>query len=167
MLLPFQGESPLCISITQGAASLCPGLRVGCPFRAYTAICYIEGVPILLYPLPSSFILSHPPSSSPILLHPLSSSPILSHPLSSSPILSHPPKVKKCGLENKCILTFELSASAKKLSTLRRKNPQTPRKIFLSNVKKFISEVKTPFFSPQKEEKTRLFRALSSSLVQR
>ena len=37
MLLPFQGESLLCISITQGAASLCPGLGAGCPFRAWTS----------------------------------------------------------------------------------------------------------------------------------
>ena len=49
---------------------------------------------------------------------------------------------------------------------LRRKNPQTPRKKFLSNVEIFISEVKIPFFRPKKEEKTRLFRALSSLLVQ-
>ena len=80
---------------------------------------------------------------------------------------SHPPKVKKCGLENKYLLTFSLSTSAKKQPTLRRKNPQTPRKIFLSNVKKIISEVKTPFFCPKKEEKTRCLWAPSSSLTQR
>ena len=80
---------------------------------------------------------------------------------------SHAPKVKKCGFENKYLLTFSRSTLAKNPSTLRRKNPQTPRKIFLSNVKKFISEVKKPFFWAKKEEKTRLFRAISSSLVQR
>ena len=80
---------------------------------------------------------------------------------------SQAPKVKKCCLENKYLLTFSRSKSHKKPSTLRRKNPQTPRKIFLSNVKKFISEVKMPFFGQKKEEKTRMFRALSSSLAQR
>ena len=80
---------------------------------------------------------------------------------------SHAPKIKKCGFENKYLLTFSLSASAKKQPTLRRKNPQTPRKIFLSNVKKFISELKTPFFCPKKEEKTRCLWAPSSSLTQR
>ena len=80
---------------------------------------------------------------------------------------SHAPKVKKCGWKNKYLLTFNRSTSAKKPSILRRKKPQTPRKIFLSNVKKFTSEVKIPFFSPKKEEKTRLFRALASLLIQR
>ena len=74
---------------------------------------------------------------------------------------------KKCGPENKYLLTFSRSSSPKKPSTLRRKNPQTPRKKFLSNVKKFISEVKMPFFGAKKEEKTRLFRALSTLLIQR
>ena len=91
------------------------------------------------------------------------SSPLLSPPLPSSPLL----QIKKCGLENKYLLTFNRSTSPKKPSTLRRKNPQTPRKKFLSNVKKFISEVKIPFFGQKKEEKTRMFRASSSSLVQR
>ena len=93
------------------------------------------------------------------------SSLFLSLPLASSSLLSPPPK--KCGFENKCILTFGRSASPKKPPTLRRKNPQTPRKNFLSNVKKFISEVKMPFFWPKKEEKTRCLWAFSSSLVQR
>ena len=80
---------------------------------------------------------------------------------------SHAPKVKKCGFENKYLLTFSLSTSAKKPPTLRGKKPQTPRKNFLSNVKNFISEVKMPFFCPKKEEKTRCLWALSSSLIQR
>ena len=80
---------------------------------------------------------------------------------------SHAPKVKKCGFENKYLLTFSRSALAKDPSTLRKNLPQTPRKIFLSNVKKIISEVKTPFFGPKKEEKTRCLWALSSLLVQR
>ena len=81
--------------------------------------------------------------------------------------LLHASNGKKCGTKNKYLLTLSRSTSPKKPSTLRRKNPQTPRKKFLSNVKKFISEVKFPFLGPKKEEKTRLFRALSSSLVQR
>ena len=81
--------------------------------------------------------------------------------------LLHASNGKKCGTKNKYLLTFDRSASPKKPPTLRRKNPQTPRKNFLSNVKKFISEVKIPFLGQKKEEKTRLFRALSSSLVQR
>ena len=51
--------------------------------------------------------------------------------------------------------------------TLRKKIPQTPRKKFLSNVEKFISEVKMRFFWAKKEEKTQYSRALSSSLIQR
>ena len=80
--------------------------------------------------------------------------------------LSPPPKVKKCGFENKYLLTFGCSISAKMLPTLRENFPQTPRKIFLSNVDFSTSEVFYPFFGPKKEEKTRLFRALSSSLIQ-
>ena len=84
----------------------------------------------------------------------------------SSPIFSNPLKEKK-QQKNKYLLTFSRTTSPKKLPTLRRKNQQTPRKNFLSNVKKIISEVKMPFFGAKKEEKTRLFRAISSSLVQR
>ena len=141
-------------SITQGAASLCPGLGAGCPFRACTSAFAHFPSPLLPPRSPSSpsFLLLHaPPSSSFILFCPLPSSPILP---------------KKCGLENKYLLTFSLAKSPKKPSTLRRKNPQTPRKKFLSNVKKFISEVKMPFFGQKKRRKTRLFRALSSLLVQ-
>ena len=43
-------------------------------------------------------------------------------------------KNKKGCLENKYLLTFSRSISAKNTPTLQRKNPQTPRKIFLRNV---------------------------------
>ena len=75
------------------------------------------------------------------------SSPLLFHPLSSSP------SPKKCGLENKNLLTFSRSTLPKNPPTLRRKNPHTPRKNFLSNVENSISEVKIPFFGPKKRRK--------------
>ena len=101
------------------------------------------------------------------LLTPCKQGAVLSRYSNSSFILFPPPNVKKCGFENKYLLTFSRSTSPQKAPTLRRKIPQTPRKKFLSNVKFFTSEVFYPFFWPKKEEKTRLFRALSSSLVQR
>ena len=68
-------------------------------------------------------------------------------------VLSGTTKTRKCGFENKYLLTFNRSTSAKKPSTLRRKNPQTPRKIFLSNVENPISEVKIPFLGQKKRRK--------------
>ena len=69
-------------------------------------------------------------------------------------ILFHPPpSPKKCGLENKYLLTFSRSTSPKNPPTLRRKNPQTPRKKFLSNVKFSTSEVKSPFLGQKKRRK--------------
>ena len=89
----------------------------------------------------------------------------LSPPLIFSFIISPPPK--KCGQENKYVLTFGYTISAKKLPTLRENFPQTPSKIFFSNVDFSTSEVFYPFFWPKKEEKTRCLWAVSFSLVQR
>ena len=71
-------------------------------------------------------------------------------PLPSSSLLFHPPKIKKCGFENKYLLTICGSTSARNPPTLLRKNPQTPRKKFISEVFFFTSEVKQPFFLPKK-----------------
>ena len=79
--------------------------------------------------------------------------PVFVFQFSLFPFLSPPPKIKKCGTKNKHLLTSSYSISPKNPSTLRRKNPQTPSKIFLSNVEISISEVKIPFFGPKKRRK--------------